>query len=144
MTSPSTPWAYAIAPVVAICKASPRPSNYGRTETFQIVYESSPDAANVWDFRVFSHPDPVVDTTPEMFREVAVDIGRNCPNRFFGEDLDLRSSGKGSARCDEGKSGEKELSAVHSEYRSAQASGSRYRKTACPFESGFTPRRTQS
>ena len=71
----SIPRAHTIAPVVAVGEASARPADHGRLQAFQILDERFSNTVNVWDFRVLSNPDAVVDATPEVLREVSVSIG---------------------------------------------------------------------
>ena len=96
MPGSAIPRAYTITPVVAIGEASARPANYRRVQTFRLSTERFPNTADIWNFRILSNPDAIVDTTSEVLCEVAVNVRRNCANGFVGKNVDGCGGGKGS------------------------------------------------
>ncbi len=66
-----------IFPVVFIGEAAAWPAKNGDIELAEGLHDVLPDAARIGDGGVFADPDAFVDAPPEVFGEVAVDIGVN-------------------------------------------------------------------
>src|SRR6185437_12119982 len=106
-------WADAVAPVVAIGKASARPANNRRLDALQIVDEFFPNASDVRNFSVLSDPDAIVNTAAQVFGEMSVNVGRNRSYWLIRENFDGRRCCKRGTRGEKRKPGKHELSSVH-------------------------------
>src|SRR5205807_4421477 len=73
----------AITPVIAIGKAAAGKAHERRSDLPHFIYQCFADSVNVEDLRILTHPDAVVNHAAKIFREVAVDVGRNCSQRFI-------------------------------------------------------------
>ena len=80
----------AVAPVIAVGKASAGKANDRRLDLPHLVDQLFADAIHVWDFRLLAHPDAVVDHAAEIFGEVPVDVGRDRSQRLAQKNLDPR------------------------------------------------------
>src|SRR5579863_6234639 len=74
------------------------------------VHQLRTDAVLVGDFGFLSNPHAVVNHAADMFCELAIDIGRNLPQRLVQKDL---NAGIGVS-CPDGRTGKNKRSACDS------------------------------
>ena len=86
-----------IAPVVSICKATARIANDRGFDLAHFVDQIFANAANILDFRIFPHPNAVIDHATNVLDKVPVKIGRDRAQNLVRQNLD---SSVGCARCD--------------------------------------------
>ena len=69
--------AYSIHPVVVVGEASSGPAQHWNLESLQGVEDILAVAVDIGHVGILAHPQPAVDATAEMFRELSVDFRRN-------------------------------------------------------------------
>src|ERR1017187_2070870 len=71
---PFLAWADAVFPMIFISETTTRPAQDGKVQLFQCRDHIIADPASIWDGRIFTNPNSLVDTSPEMLGELAVDV----------------------------------------------------------------------
>jgi len=66
--------------VVAVGEAAAGPADDGGFYFFEGADDVGPDAANIFDFRVWAHPDSAVDAVAKMLGKMAVNVWIDGPN----------------------------------------------------------------
>ncbi len=82
----------AITPVVTIGKAAAGKAHERRFDLPHFVHQRFANSVNVGDLRILAYPDAVVNYTAKIFREVSVDVGRNCSQGFIKNNFHSRSA----------------------------------------------------
>ena len=72
-------------PIVAVCEAATRPPHHGSLQLPHVVHQRLTDASHVWNLRVFTHPDAVIDDATDVFGEVAVQFSGNLADGFVDQ-----------------------------------------------------------
>src|SRR5262249_45655134 len=67
--------ANAVTPMVAIREAAARPANDRNLDTAQRGDHVGPDAPHVGNGGIGSNPDALINATPKMFDELAINVG---------------------------------------------------------------------
>ncbi len=76
-------WANSVPPVILIGEAAAGPTKHGNLQLTKRRNHVVTNTACVGDRRVLTNPDAFVDTTPEVFGKVTVDIAIHChPGRI--------------------------------------------------------------
>src|SRR5882724_3609048 len=83
-------WTNPITPVIAVCEASSRIANDRRSDLFHLIDQVFANAVGILNFGFCADPHPVVDGASQVFREMAVEIGRNRAHGFIKENLHSR------------------------------------------------------
>ena len=120
---PRVSWAHTVAPVVAIREASAGPADDGRFQALEVVNDSFPNAADIGDLRILSHPNAIVNAAAEMFREVSVNVRRDGSDLLIRKDVDSGGRGARRASAHQRQPGKEELSSVHSVDYKPRANG---------------------
>src|SRR5437868_1111263 len=79
-----------IAPVVAIGETSAGKAHNGRFDPGHLVHQFFPNAVDVWDPGILTHPNAVVNDATEILHKVAVDIGRDRSDELVENNFDTR------------------------------------------------------
>src|SRR5581483_11054865 len=92
----------AVAPVVTVCVTPARPADDGSLQLAHVINQFLPDAAYVWNLRLFTYPDSVIDNAANMLREMPVKFARNLANRFVDEYFHqpIRGSSRAGSQSD--------------------------------------------
>ncbi|HSZ63040.1 MAG TPA: hypothetical protein VK828_14655 [Terriglobales bacterium] len=77
----------AITPVIAVGETAPWPTNDRRFDSSQVLNQGASNPILIGDFGVFTDPHSVVNDTAEIFREVSVDVGRDCAERLCAQNI---------------------------------------------------------
>src|ERR1700674_3547986 len=67
----------AVHPVVRVRKAAARPSNHRNLNFAEHFNQFQTNSETIWDLRVFSDPDAVVDHSADVLCKLPEKIGRN-------------------------------------------------------------------
>lgn len=78
-----------VSPVVAVGKTTARISDDRCFYPFESINQFFSDTEIVWDLRVFTDPDAVLDDGPKVLDKMAVNIRVDRAYGLFQEDLDL-------------------------------------------------------
>ena len=71
-----------VAPLILIGKTSTRPAQHWNMQFFQRVDHVVAQAVRVWNGRVLSHPETVVNQASEVFGKLAVEVPVDDPARL--------------------------------------------------------------
>jgi len=70
-------WTDSVHPVIFVGEASARPAHYRNLELLESLNEVLSVTVDVWNIRIRTNPDTVIDASSEMLCKLSVDFCRN-------------------------------------------------------------------
>src|SRR3972149_6574281 len=83
---PFAPESYTVSPVIFICKTTPGPAQVRNIDFFKGFYHIIPDSPGIWYIGILTYPISAIDTMPQVFRKVTVNMTVYCIFALIGID----------------------------------------------------------